>query len=170
MKLYALVIIVGALSIASSAGQVSGSGAAGRIAYSDRFWQKNPDSDNWEIFVVSPAGGARRNLSRSPYCDEISPVWSPDGGKIAFFCGSMYVMRDDGRLRRRVVETGPAFHLTWSPDGRRIAFLSRGWLLTTGVDGRGLRRVTRAGGYGLSWSPDGRKIAFAGGPGIFVVN
>ena len=175
MKLCALVIIVGALSVASSAAPVSGSGGSGRIAFSDRFWPKNVKiTDNWEIFVVNPAGGARRNLSLSPYCNETSPAWSPDGGEIAFTCGfgnpAMYVMRDDGRLRRRVPKSRPAYHLSWSPDGRRIAFLSRGWLSTIGIDGRGLRRVTREGGSGLSWSPDGRKIAFVRPSGIFVVN
>jgi Tol biopolymer transport system component len=173
--LYALVIIVCALSIASSAAPASRSDVSGRIAYSDRFWPKNLKvSDNWEIFVLDGAGGAKRNLSRSPHCDETDPAWSPDGTSVAFLCSwgkpVMYVMRDDGRLRRPIAKTITASHPSWSPDGRKIAFLGDGWISIIGVDGRGLRRVTRASGSGLSWSPDGQKIAFVRGAGIFVVN
>ncbi len=32
-----------------------------------------------DVFLVDLAGGAPRNLTRSPETDEMAPLWSPDG-------------------------------------------------------------------------------------------
>jgi Tol biopolymer transport system component len=85
--------------------------------------------------------------------------------------GGIFVVRVDGRVRRRVIEIEPVGNdwvrdLQWSPDGE--------WLLFTSdlnqsldvyrvrVNGRQLQDLTGSSGNNASpaWSPDGRWIAF----------
>jgi len=104
---------------------------------------------------------------------ESEPVWSPDGGRIAFTHE-----RPDGEVDVSTVpsEGGPVTRVvvgasspSWSPDGRRIAFMQRGigrssTVLTVEADGRWSRPVTRPEAAYFhtdpAWSPDGRTIAF----------
>ena len=108
-----------------------------------------------------------------------SPVWSPDGTKIAFISNrdylfSLYVMNADGSNARLLADKPlePA-EPAWAPDGRKIAFTA-GVRFTVGigkpsaniyvlnVDGTGLTQLTRDSGANASpsWSPDGKQIAF----------
>ena len=50
------------------------------------------------------------------------PSWSPDGEKIAFHGGGIFVMDRNGRNRIQLSPKGR--HPDWSPDGRKIAFYS----------------------------------------------
>jgi TolB protein len=99
------------------------------------------------IFVVSPAGGRPRLLSRR---DE-EAVWSPDGRRIALVRSGtareagLFLAASDGRGRRRLTR-GLDSNPSWSPDGGAIAF-RRGLLIgdvyVVNVDGTGLRNLTR---------------------------
>ncbi|MBI1280467.1 MAG: DUF5050 domain-containing protein [Anaerolineaceae bacterium] len=77
---------------------------------------------NGNISVMNADGS---NVCRLTYSDDnqYSPVWSPDGTRLAF--GSRYrgvfVMNVDGSDLRRL---GPGGAPMWSPDGGKIAFLS----------------------------------------------
>ena len=83
--------------------------------------------------LVTPAFGIGGRLldliEGAPARPEVqSPVWSPDGRRIAFVSrrdgqGRSYVMNADGSGQRRL--TRDARYLAtpaWSPDGRKIAF------------------------------------------------
>ena len=74
-------------------------------------------------------GSEVTKLTTNP-ADDYEPVWSPDGGKIAFVSNrdgnsEIYVMSTDGsgqtNLTNNTDEEGCPI---WSPDGKKIAYLS----------------------------------------------
>jgi tricorn protease len=87
-----------------------------------------------EIFTVPGEKGDVRNLTRSPGAADHSPVWSPDGAKIAWFSdeGGEYrlmIADQDGLAAPRAIAITPAtyfFDPIWSPDSKRIAFTDAG--------------------------------------------
>ena len=113
--------------------------------------------------------------------DDTSPVWSPDGSRIAFTAiaadgvSRLTVMNADG-TGRRVVDVGVVSNLAWSRDGRRIAFVRP----TT--DGRDVEvRVADANGSGSvpvttiqsldapDWTADGRLVVAVPTSGVGAV-
>lgn len=126
---------------------------------------------NSKIYVLDPYKKKINKLTGS-YGIDVSPVVSPDGGKIAFVSdrgGSpqIYIMNSNGRGRPvRVTfegnyNTSPA----WSPDGRSIVFTGRAngknQIFVVKSDGTDLRQLTNVGNNeGPSFSPDGYFIAF----------
>ena len=112
-----------------------------------------------------------RNLTNHPESD-VSPVWAPDGARIAFLSTrdgnyEIYAMDSDGSNPRNLTshesnEEDPS----WSPDGRRIAFVSNRDgnidIHVMGSDGSNPRNLTndQRDDFNPAWSPDGRHIAF----------
>jgi Tol biopolymer transport system component len=87
-------------------------------------------NDNWEIFVMHADGSQPVNLTQTPKEQEHYPQVSPDGSKICFSVDqgegrdavrSLYVMDNDGKNRKKLVEN--AREPFWSPDGKVIGFL-----------------------------------------------
>jgi Tol biopolymer transport system component len=141
----------------------------------------NRGSDwSMSIHLMNPDGSG---LVRIPSDrDERSPIWSPDGRRLAFISSSdLYVLTpgagDRTRLFRGVSASGRMVH--WSPDGTMLAVVVqfdslcggllciRHQLWKVNADGTGLRKL--AGGMGPAWSPDGRTIAFANDQGIATI-
>jgi len=112
------------------------------------------------------------NLTTQPEFEDMSPVWSPDGTKIAFVTNrngfyDIYVMNADGSgLTKLTTNNHDANYPAWSPDGTKIAFQSlrhgkRG-IYVMNADGSDETFLTTKTLYHLApvWSPNGRKIAF----------
>lgn len=124
------------------------------------------------IYVMDSDGGHLTRLTGGP-ADDLLPVWSPDGKRLAFVSdrdGNMeiYVMNADGsgvtRLTNNSATDGdPA----WSPDGKRIAFDSdrdgNREVYVMNADGNRQIRLTDnpADDGSPTWSPDGKRMAFS---------
>ena len=108
-----------------------------------------------------------------------SPVWSPDGKRIAYISSSgehgsppyhISVMDSDGTNIQQLTR-GRTRHYspTWSPNGKQIAYISArdyegGGPLAIYIvdsDGSNMKQLTPYAYYNYpSWSPDGSKIAY----------
>ena len=156
----------------------------GRIAFvSNR-------SGQYEIYTINADGTKTKQLTKQVGGGfKKSPVWSPDGTKIAYVAddigsdSEIYVVEADGSNLRQVTsndanESDPA----WSPDSDKIAFKlstieSRKTHEDGGIsvnynepeifvvysDGTGMHQLTegsKVSNSNLAWSPDGTSIAF----------
>jgi hypothetical protein len=87
-------------------------------------------ADSWDIYAMTPSGGALTNLTPTNDFDDVDADWSPDGTRIAFVSNEdgdleIFTMNADGTGRTQhtfntVTDVRPA----WSPDGAKIAYQS----------------------------------------------
>ena len=138
------------------------------------------------LFTMDADGSDVRILTPGIVTRGTTPVWSPDGQKLAFLGyerdsesgkyteEALYVVRTDGSGSEKLAEgvISPA----WSPDSSRIAFLGRAGgtqaVFVMELDGSSTTKEIRSDfPFGdLSWSPDGTKILTSSRQSISVVN
>ncbi|UCD34573.1 MAG: PD40 domain-containing protein [Nitrospiraceae bacterium] len=141
------------------------------------------DGDS-EIFTMDLYGKGFRKITRS-FAIDVSPVFSPDGSRIAFVSDrggtpQIYTMNlQGGDLRRLTFEGSYNTSPSWSPDGKWIAYSGRthgkNQIFMVQSDGSEIKQLTGSGNNeNPSFSPDGFFVAFDsdrdGRRGIYIVS
>jgi Tol biopolymer transport system component len=113
------------------------------------------NADGTDPVVLAPGAGPLQG----------SPAWSPDGRKIAFDTGRIFVVDADGGMPRQLTDSPvDDFLPTWSPDGRFVYFCSNRsgrfevWRVPS--EGGDAEPVTHTGGWAPRVSPDGRTLYY----------
>jgi TolB protein len=128
---------------------------------------------NPEIYEVNTITKKSRRLTNDPNVD-CSPVYSPDGSRIAFTSGRssrphIYVMSADGTNQKALTQGRYEDSAAWHPAGDWIAFAQK-QPTTEDFDvcvirpnGTGYKVLTQGNRHNESpeFSPDGRHIVFA---------
>ena len=140
--------------------------------------------DKYELQIADADGGNPQTAlaSREPI---ISPVWSPDGGKLAYVSFEakkpVVYVHDLGTGRRHVVANfrGSNSAPAWSPDGKRLAVVltkdGGSQIYAVNVNGSGVERLASSSGIDTEprYSPDGAWIYFTsdrgGSPQVYRI-
>jgi serine/threonine protein kinase len=130
---------------------------------------------NMDIWTYELSGGVGRRLTSNPALDS-SPIWSPDGSRIAFFSlrngvPNLYRTSSSGAGSEEpiLISGGTKYGTDWSPNGRLLLYLaldptSNFELWTVPLDGERKPTSFLSGPYGVShgqFSPDGRWVAYS---------
>ena len=134
-------------------------------------------SGNTDISIFDVNRGTAARFTDDPQPD-ISPVWSPDGGRIVYAslvdgAFQLFEKRLDGEPARPLLRTAQSKQVTdWSKDGRHLLFRTVAaanfdidiWALPLDGDGKGGEAVplvqSRFEERDAQFSPDGKWIAY----------
>lgn len=167
----------------------------GRILF-----QSTQGSDNYvnEIYTMDADGKRQVRLTYNEV-DDASPVWSPQGDRIAFLSFrnesgyDIYLMNPDGSGERPLRDAdhgGPLLtnNIEWSPDGTKLMYAVGGKISvveviapdgsysTAPVQNLSASAPDYAFDNNATWSPDGSSVAFISNgcsgcfPDLFTIN
>ena len=129
-----------------------------------------------EIFTVPTEKGDWRNLTASSGAADRTPIWSPDGSKIAWFSDQsgeyqLMIGDQDGVEKPRAISLDqPSYYYlpAWSPDGKSIAYTDvdrRLWIMDLASGKAKVADQDSSSNPGNAWdrpawSPDSRWLAY----------
>jgi WD40 repeat protein len=195
----AVVVIAGTLGGVAVLSEVFRKGPVGRVGNASPFpiipkvngrivAAQQSGNGALQLVSVNPDGSDRRVIETRVTGDPWSPVWSPDGTKLAVtvfpLAGprALWVMNDDGTNPVKIVEGDNVSRPSWSPDGTEISVAvdtkAGSSIHIMNADGSNDRQVgdTIQGKdyFSASFSPDGTELVFDKGTdsgfGIFVMD
>ncbi|MFH1562081.1 MAG: hypothetical protein ABIF11_01490 [Nitrospirota bacterium] len=111
---------------------------------------KGPLEDYYSLWIMDADGSNEHKIFEGKKDEPLeSPIWSPKGDLIAFVCNFwIWVMKPDGRERRRVCES--MYLMDWGSEGDKV--IIAGGIVE--LNGNLLKRL-KFGGYS---SPDGKLL------------
>ncbi len=129
-----------------------------------------------EILTVPAEKGDIRNLTNTTGANERSPVWSPDGTRVAYFSDesgeyALYIKNQSGQGEAEKIDLDqqPSFYFypVWSPDSKRIAYSDKRlnlWYVDvekkTAVHVARDRSMPDGEWLHAAWSPDSKWLAY----------
>ncbi len=151
------------------------------IVFAREIYDEVEDTVTVDVFTVDvDSPGVPTNLTNTQGADEMSPVYSPDGTKIAFTRygatnAEILVMNStNGSGKQNLTNTRGAdeYDPDWSPDGSKIVFTTYSFLSEEGdgeiavmdsADGTPRQNLTNNAAHEESpaFSPDGNSIVFS---------
>jgi TolB protein len=137
-----------------------------------------------EIFIADFDGANVKQITQNRSIN-ISPVWAPDGKKIAFTSylrrnPDLYLVDQDGK-NLQLLSSYPGLNVSpsWSPDGKRLVLMmgleGKSDIYLVDTPGNHPKKLTTGHGNEASpaWSPDGKQIVFcsdrSGSPQIYIM-
>jgi Tol biopolymer transport system component len=133
---------------------------------------RDVEKGEYDIYSANPT-----NLTNKKIIDSgISPLWSPDGQKIAFVFhraipGKMYsyqtglhISNQDGsqisNVKQKTIGGVDILDLSWFPDGKKVAVATGSWIVINNLDEEMMAYKREAQVMQLDWLRDGGKVVF----------
>jgi len=126
-----------------------------------------------DVWTVPAENGDVRNITNTPDIHERYPIWSPNGGKIAYLSDAsgeyrLHIKDQMGKEDPDTYKLGPDnfyFLISWDPDGERILYTDNlRSLFYYDVEKKKSVKVAEdmfgRWTFNPSWSPDGRYIGY----------